>query len=84
MFARVTALVTFEGFLSCVVTLVYFHTFGPSTGVVTLVTVERFFSCVYIVIGVGNDVGLFIDAAVHVDLDVDVVVEVDIDVNNEN
>ena len=47
MFARVTALVTFEGFLSCVVTLVYFHTFGPSTGVVTLVTVERFFSCVF-------------------------------------
>ena len=47
MFARVTALVTFEGFLSCVVTLVYFQTFGPSTGVVTLVTVERFFSCVF-------------------------------------
>ena len=39
---------------------------------------------VYIVIGVGNDVGLFIDAAVHVDLDFDIVVEVDIDVNNEN
>ena len=39
---------------------------------------------VYIVIGVGNDVGLFIDTAVHVDLDFDIVVEVDIDVNNEN
>ena len=47
LFARVTALVTFEGFLSCVVTLVYFQTFGPSIGVITLVTVERFFSCVF-------------------------------------
>ena len=47
MFARVTALVTFEGFLSCVVARVYSQTVRPSTGVVTLVTVERFFSCVF-------------------------------------
>ena len=46
LFARVTALVTFVGFPSCVLALVLFQMSSLSTRIVALVTLERFFSSV--------------------------------------